>query len=174
VNLNVDEGTVYFTGGDGIGVNVGAGHDSVSDPETGRTSGAAELFQAELNLTGPKVTHALVFALARPANTNANLSGLVVDYGLMDYFFSLTPDFSSGTPNYTVTVSLTSEINVTAVSSDPYASITINGEPARSGVPKKISGFTIGGGTITIPIVVTAEDGITTKTYTIKASRPLI
>jgi hypothetical protein len=188
-NLNVDEGQVYFTGGDKIGVYVGAGHQSVSDPETGRTVGAAELFQAELTMTGPKVTHTSANAPAKipvkvtrirararaePKSANANLGGLTVDYGLMDYFFNLSPDFDAGTTNYTVTVSLTSEINVTAVTSDPHASITINGERASSGVPKTISGFTIGGGRIVIPVVITAEDGKTKKTYTITASRPLI
>jgi hypothetical protein len=172
VNLNVDKGDVYFTGGDGIGVYVGAGHEAVSDPETGRTEGAAELFRAELTMTGPKVTHTQASAPVR--SSNANLSGLAVDYGLMDYFFSLSPEFNASTTNYTVTVSLTSEINVTATTADPHASITINGERVRSDAPTTISGFTIGGGRIVIPVVITAEDGITTKTYTITASRPLI
>jgi hypothetical protein len=173
-NLTVDEGRVQVTGKDGIGVYVGAGHESASDPETGRTAGAAELFRAELAMAGPKVTRTSIPISVRSASVNANLSGLIVDYGLMDYFFSLSPEFNSGTTNYTVTVSLTSEINVTVVAADPNASITINGEPASSGVPKTISGFTIGGGRIVIPVVVTAEDGKTTKTYTITASRPLI
>jgi hypothetical protein len=172
VNLNVDEGRIYFTGGDGVGVYVGAGHQSVSDPKTGRAAGAAELFRAELTMTGPKITHPLVKPRVRSAN--ASLSGLVVDYGLMDYFFSLSPEFNPGAANYTVTVSLTSEINVTATTADPHASIILNGERARSGVPTTVKGFTIGGGRIAIPVVVTAEDGKTTKTYTITASRPLI
>jgi uncharacterized lipoprotein YajG len=92
----------------------------------------------------------------------------------MDYFFSLSPDFSPGTTGYTVTVSLTSEINVTATASESHATITINGEQVRSGVPTTVKGFTIGGGRIVIPVVVTAEDGKNTKTYTITASRPLI
>jgi hypothetical protein len=179
VNLNVEEGHVYFTGGDGIGVYVGAGHQSVSDPKTGKTTGAAELFQAELTMTGPKVTHTPAKKTHTPVavlvlSSNADLSDLTVDYGLMDYFFSLSPEFNSGTTDYTVTVSLTSEINVTAITSDPHASITINGERAESGVPKTISGLTIGGGKIDIPVVITAENGKTTKTYTITASRPLI
>jgi hypothetical protein len=176
VNLNVDEGRVYFTGGDGIGVYVGAGHQSVSDPATGKTVGAAELFQAELTMTGPKITQAPspARAAARTLSSNANLSGLTVDYGLMDYFFSLTPDFSSRTTNYTVTVSLTSEINVTAIVAEPHATITINGERVSSGVPATVKGISIGGGRIAIPVVVTAENGKTTKTYTITASRPLI
>jgi hypothetical protein len=179
VNLSVDDGRVYFTGGDGIGVYVGAGHQSVSDPETGRTVGAAELFQAELTMTGPKIARAP--AAARPRaksirvlSSNANLSGLTVDYGLMDYFFSLSPEFSTGTTDYTVTVSLTSEINVTAITAESHATITINGERVRSGVPMTVKGISIGGGRIAIPVVVTAEDGKTTKTYTITASRPLI
>jgi hypothetical protein len=180
VNVNVDEGTVYFTGGDGIGVYVGAGRQAVSDPETGRTTGAAELFQAELTMTGPKVTHTPASAplpASAPApvlSANANLSGLAVDYGLMDYFFSLSPEFTTGTTDYTVTVSLTSEINVTAVTEDPHAAITINGGPVGSGAPAAIGGLAIGGGTVVIPVVVTAEDGKTTKTYTITASRPFI
>jgi hypothetical protein len=176
VNLNVAEGNVYFTGEDGIGVYVGAGHQALSDPQTGRASGAAEQFQAELTMTGPKITYTQVRASRQtPAlSSNANLSGLVVDYGLMDFFFSLSPEFSSGTTNYTVTVSLTSEINVTAIVSDPHATITINGNRARSGVPMTISGITIGGGRVVIPVVITAEDGRTIKTYTITASRPLI
>jgi hypothetical protein len=58
VNLKVDEGRVYVTGKDGIGVYVGAGHESVSDPETGRTAGAAELIRAELTLTPPSAAPA--------------------------------------------------------------------------------------------------------------------
>jgi hypothetical protein len=176
VNLNVADGNVYFTGGDGLGVYVGAGHRAVSDPLTGRASGAAEQFRAELTMTGPKITYTQVRASrqAPVLSSNANLSGLIVDYGLMDYFFSLSPEFSSGTTNYTVTVSLTSEINVTAIVAEPHATITINGNRARSGVPVTISGITIGGGRVVIPVVITAEDGKTIRTYTITATRPLI
>ncbi|MDR3337856.1 MAG: FecR family protein, partial [Treponema sp.] len=53
VNLSVDEGRVYVTGKDGVGVYVGAGHGSASNPETGRTAGPAELFWAELTLASP-------------------------------------------------------------------------------------------------------------------------
>ncbi|MDR1374660.1 MAG: FecR domain-containing protein [Treponema sp.] len=48
VNLRTGEGLVHVTGRDGAGVYVGAGHKTVSDPETGRTAGTAETAQAEL------------------------------------------------------------------------------------------------------------------------------
>jgi hypothetical protein len=50
-NLNVNEGRVHISGGDGSGTYVGAGHQSVSNPETGRTSGAGE--QTKAGLTPP-------------------------------------------------------------------------------------------------------------------------
>jgi hypothetical protein len=48
VNLRVDEGMVHVTGGDGTAAYVGAGHEAVSDPVTGRTAGAVETAKAEL------------------------------------------------------------------------------------------------------------------------------
>ena len=48
VNLRVDEGLVHVTGGDGTAVYVGAGHEAVSDPVTGRTVSAVETAKAEL------------------------------------------------------------------------------------------------------------------------------
>jgi ferric-dicitrate binding protein FerR (iron transport regulator) len=50
VNLSVDEGRVHVTGGDQTAVYVGPGHQSVSDPETGRTAGAVEMVRSELTL----------------------------------------------------------------------------------------------------------------------------
>jgi hypothetical protein len=47
-NLIVDEGRVHITGGDGSAVYVGAGHAVFSNPETGRTAGAAETAREEL------------------------------------------------------------------------------------------------------------------------------
>jgi hypothetical protein len=47
-NLSVDEGRVHISGGDGSGTYVGDGHRAVSNPRTGRTSGAREQMQAAL------------------------------------------------------------------------------------------------------------------------------
>jgi hypothetical protein len=48
VNLIVTEGKVHVTGSDRSSVYVGAGHGTVSNPETGRTINAAETARAEL------------------------------------------------------------------------------------------------------------------------------
>jgi hypothetical protein len=49
VNLTVDEGRVHVTGGDSSAVYVGAGHRALSNPQTGRTAGAAEMVREELS-----------------------------------------------------------------------------------------------------------------------------
>jgi hypothetical protein len=64
VNLSVDEGRVYITGGDGTGTYVGAGHRSVSDPGTGRTTGAGEMVRSELT---PAVPPAAAMTMPGPA-----------------------------------------------------------------------------------------------------------
>jgi hypothetical protein len=48
INLNVGEGRVYVSGAGGTGTYVGAGHGSVFDTKTGRTSGPEETFKAGL------------------------------------------------------------------------------------------------------------------------------
>jgi hypothetical protein len=262
VNLSVDEGSVHVTGGDGLGVYVGAGHGSISDPQTGRTTGPADLFWAELTLgspaaarrTGAETAEGTVtiqfgpgsgwartsftpelisgfhyqLEFRRPGSqlisrsvpqgtrninlklpqgnwtvtaraydsgnvlraagrttaavttgntalsitmgaSNVNLGGLTVSAGLL----SLSPSFTPDQTNYTMggILAFSSSINITAVTSDPNASITINGEPVPSGTTKTVSDLSMFGGTVTIQIVVTAQDGISTKTYTITANR---
>jgi hypothetical protein len=262
VDLSVDEGRVYVTGKDGLGVYVGAGHGSASDPETGRTAGPAELFWAELTLANPATTagstrpetaegtvtiqldpesgraftpevisgfhYELEFrrtdgqvinrsvprgmgsidmtlapgewtATARAfdsgnvlkaagrkvatvtqgrtavsipmGSSNAGLGGLTVSAGLL----SLSPSFTPNQTSYTMSgiFAFSSSVNINASASDPNAAITINGEPVSSGTTKTISDLTMFGGTVTISIVVTAQDRITTKTYTVTANRNL-
>jgi ferric-dicitrate binding protein FerR (iron transport regulator) len=48
LRLVVDDGRVHVSGGDGMGVYVGAGHAVVSNPETGKTTTAAETTREEL------------------------------------------------------------------------------------------------------------------------------
>jgi hypothetical protein len=64
VNLQVDEGRVYVSGGDGTAVYVAAGQGAVSDPETGRTAGAAETARAELS---PAIPQAAAESIPAPA-----------------------------------------------------------------------------------------------------------
>jgi hypothetical protein len=64
VNLVVDEGLVHVSGGDGTAVYVSAGHQTVSDPETGRTAGIVEMVKAELT---PAISAAATESIPEPA-----------------------------------------------------------------------------------------------------------
>jgi hypothetical protein len=79
-NLTVDQGRVHISGGDGSGTYVGAGHRAVSNPGTGRTSGAGEQMKAALTPALPPAaaaagstaaTAAAVITPPGPANTDA-------------------------------------------------------------------------------------------------------
>jgi hypothetical protein len=69
--------------------------------------------------------------------------------------------------NYTTSVSPnTPTLSVQPIVNDPAATVTVNGTPAASGqytTPITLNGIV----TTTINIVVTASDGVTTRTYTI-------
>lgn len=59
---------------------------------------------------------------------------------------------------------LSGEFSVTPVASDAKATIKVNGQSVSSGSASQR--LTLSSGTNTVTIVVTAEDGVTTKTYT--------
>jgi uncharacterized delta-60 repeat protein len=133
-------------------------------------NGGSPATPVPLNL-GPNVINILVTAqdgtstknytvtLTRVPSTNANLASLALTSG------SLSPAFSSGTLNYSVSVpGSTSSITITPTLTDATATITVNG--AFAGTP-----ITLNLGANTIIIVVTAQDGVTTKTYTLTVTR---
>ena len=125
----------------------------------------------------PKSTlrHALLFvavvfallAMIAPAtaqSTDATLSGLAPSAGTLD------PVFASGTTSYTASVPYaTTDITVTPTATDPNASITVNTVPVTSGSPSGAISLSVGANPISI--VVTAEDAITTETYTLTVTR---
>jgi hypothetical protein len=107
---------------------------------------------------------------------DAGLKSLEVNNKLVLFSLplSLNPSFDPNITSYTVTVIVTAssdaDIEIIAVPSGTGATLTIDGVPVMPGTPKTIGGISIGGGVRNIPIVVTAGDGLSTKTYTIKAS----
>lgn len=98
---------------------------------------------------------------------NANLSGLSISVG--NEPLALSPAFSSGTTNYSATMSATaSQVKVTPVAADAgKATVKVNGASLSSGAAFLAVGTQ---STITISIVVTAENGIT-KTYAVNLTR---
>jgi hypothetical protein len=96
-------------------------------------------------------------------STNADLSSLQISQG------TLTPAFNSATTSYTATViNAVATINVTPTVADAGASVTVSGAITISGSAKSVS---LAVGANSIPVVVTAEDGVTTKTYTMTVTR---
>ena len=95
-----------------------------------------------------------------PPSGNANLAALTAT-GI-----SLTPEFSSATENYSAGVGHdTNSTTITATPADNTATVTINGTPGSS------STVDLSAGSNTVTIEVTAQDGITQKTYTLNITR---
>ncbi|WP_291400567.1 cadherin-like beta sandwich domain-containing protein, partial [Daejeonella sp.] len=105
-------------------------------------------------------TKSYTITVTRAASTNADLSGLTLSSG------TLSPTFASATTSYSLSVanSVTS-INLTTVAADPTATITVNGTAVTSGQASNSITLNVGSNTITVEV--TAQDGTTTKTYTI-------
>lgn len=98
------------------------------------------------------------------SGTNAALSGLTFSGGAM------MPAFGPEVYDYWQQVDNSiSEITITATAADPNSSITIEGMPVISGVVSDPVHVDVG--LNVVDIVVTAEDGTTTRTYTINVLR---
>lgn len=96
--------------------------------------------------------------------SNANLSSLTVSES------TLIPDFNTDTIDYTVTVAYSVDsITFTPTAIDNKATITVNGSSVTSGSTSSPISLNIGDNPITI--IVTAEDGITQKAYTVIVNR---
>ncbi|WP_295673405.1 cadherin-like beta sandwich domain-containing protein, partial [uncultured Mucilaginibacter sp.] len=109
-------------------------------------------------------TETYTLTINRAGSPNANLAGLAVNNG------TLKPVFSSATTSYTVKVAngITS-ITVTPTKSDTTATLAINGIGVASGMASGPIVLNVGANTITT--LVTAGDGVTTKTYTLIVTR---
>lgn len=137
--------------GTGAGLYVNAGQNTIKIVVT-----------AQDGLT----TKTYVLNVYRPLSSNADLSLFAISQG------SLSPMFSGDLTSYSATVSnAITHVTVSAVTSELHASLKVNG---------KVLSFTetdvtvpLNVGSNTIIAAVTAQDGITTKTYTLKVYRSL-
>lgn len=154
--------TIPF-GTNGAGVYVNNANSSLSDytgtGATGNTPIANLTFGAENNTTNGTFIASLRTA---PPSTNANLSALSLS-GV-----TLSPSFDPAVTNYSATVANTvsnvtlfatvQQVNAVA----KFSSITI--PPGGLGIPVNL-------GANSINVTVTAQDGVTTKTYFINLTR---
>ncbi|WP_166882133.1 cadherin-like beta sandwich domain-containing protein [Massilia mucilaginosa] len=102
--------------------------------------------------------------VTRAASANADLSALAPSSG------TLSPGFTSGNTSYTASVSnATTSLTMTPTVADASASVTVNGNSVTSGNASGPIPLAVGANTITT--IVTAQDGSTTKTYTVTLTR---
>jgi len=134
---------------------------------TGLTQGTNYRYKAyATNSRGTTYTSVANFTTL---STNADLSSLSLNAG------TLSPTFASGTINYTASVSnAATSITVTPTRAQSGATIearvnTGTYAAVTSGSPSSL--LTLNVGTNTVAVRVTAEDGITQKTYTVTVTR---
>ncbi|MNU31256.1 Serine-aspartate repeat-containing protein F precursor [compost metagenome] len=102
--------------------------------------------------------------VTRAGSANADLSALSLSSG------TLSPAFAAGTTSYTASVSnATTSLTVTPTVANGSASVTVNGVATTSGNASGAIALNVGANTITT--IVTAQDGSTTKTYTVTVTR---
>lgn len=97
-------------------------------------------------------------------STNANLSALTASQG------TLSPAFVANTLTYSTTVpNSASVITFTPTSASSAATILVQGSAVTSGATSNSIALAVGTNTITI--LVTAEDGVTTRSYSVSVTR---
>ena len=95
---------------------------------------------------------------------NARLSGIQLSVGQLDQIFQSTQIAYTGSVGY-----LSRSIQITADSEDANATMTINGIATASGVASNL--IELAEGVNSINILVTAQDGISTQSYSLDITR---
>jgi uncharacterized repeat protein (TIGR01451 family) len=130
-------------------------------PLTGLTPGTTYHYRiSATNNSGTRTGADLTFTTI---GTDASLLSLVPSAG------TLSPAFATSTTSYAETVpNSVSSITFTPTAA-AGATVTVNGAAVASGAASAPITLAVGGTTVTI--VVTAQDGVTTKTYTVVVTR---
>ena len=109
-------------------------------------------------------TYTIVVTRAATLSSDATLSSLGISSG------TLTPAFASGTTSYTDSVANSvSSVTITPTTNQANATVKVNGVAVTSG--SSSGAITLNVGSNAITTLVTAQNGTTTKTYTIVVTR---
>ncbi len=109
-------------------------------------------------------TKTIIITVNRAKSADAGLAGLGVSAG------TLTPAFATATLKYTASVPYaTTSVKVTPTTSDANATVTVNGLAVASGSASGNIALNVGANTIITKV--TAQNGITTQTYTTTINR---
>jgi hypothetical protein len=147
--------TVTVTGA-ADGLAVGSYSDTASFTNT--ASGAVNARQVVLTV--------------KPPSSNADLASLAARLDPLNPSpLPLNPGFSSTKTDYKGRVSYTAtSITVTPTLADSTATVTVNGTPVASGTASGPIPLQVGSNDITTEV--TAQDGVSTKTYVLSITRP--
>lgn len=109
-------------------------------------------------------TSTYTVTVTRAPSAVSTLSSLGLSAG------TLSPSFSSGTTSYSASVANgVTSVTLTPTASEPNAVITVNGSGVTSGGPSGPLSLLVGANVLTV--AVTAQDGVTTSTYTVTVTR---
>ncbi|MEI6655776.1 MAG: cadherin-like beta sandwich domain-containing protein, partial [Verrucomicrobiota bacterium] len=134
---------------------------SVPTAVTRTTLGSGEKF-TDL-ATGSSASHVMALA-AFHVSSNSTLSGLALSSG------SLSPTFAGGTTVYAASVTnATTSVTVTPSVTEANATVKVNGALVTTGTASASIPLVVGNSPITVQV--TAQDGITTSTYTVTVTR---
>ena len=145
---------------DGTAVASGAASSAIA-----LTAGVAKAIDIVVTAQDGSAMKTYTVTVTRAASADADLSSLTISAG------TLSPTFDADTlTGYTISVgSIVASTTVTPTTADTAASVTVAGTAVASGVASEPIDLAVGANAIAI--VVTAEDGITTKTYTVTVTR---
>ncbi len=145
---------------DGTAVDSGTESSAVS-----LTAGEANDIEVVVSAEDTSVTKTYTVSVTRAGSSDATLSGLTISDG------TLTPAFDSSKTAYTATVANSvASVTVTPTVNESNAAVAVNGSAVTSGSPSQAISLTAGQST-DVNVVVTAQDGVTTRTYTIAVTR---
>ena len=155
--VNEDHATVTV---DGTAVPSGTASSAVS-----LTAGQANDIEVVVSAEDTSVTRTYTVSVTRAGSSDATLSALTISDG------TLTPAFDSDTVSYTASVEHgVASVTVTPTVNESNAKVAVNGSGVISGSPSQTISLTVGQ-SIDVNVVVTAQDGVTTRTYTIGVTR---
>lgn len=142
---------------------------------SGTTSAAIALAEGANTLTigvtsedGTRTrTYTVTVTRRPPPSTNANLAGLTLTAAALDQVFDPTQTSYTASSGH-----LGVSTRVTAVPENADASTTLNGTAVPAGEPSFVVPLAVGSNDLTVEV--TAEDGVTRRTYAIEVTRGML
>ena len=133
-------------------------------PFTGAINVGSNVIRTVVTAGDGTTTKTYTVTVTRATSTVSTLSSLAASAG------TLSPTFASGTESYTVSVANSVlSTTITPTRTQANATITVNGTSVTSGSASGAISLNVGSNVVNI--VVTAQDGTTTKTYTVTVTR---